>query len=60
MCMSVDKWFSIPPVEKVKKSGGKICNEHTFVLHSSKQLETEGNVNACVRVRVSVSVFILG
>ena len=45
MCMSVDKWFSIPPVEKVKKSGGKICNVHTSVfLYPSKQLK-EGNVN---------------
>ena len=44
-------------VKKVKKSGGKICNVHTSVFYSSKQL-TEGNVNAYVRVRVSVSVFV--
>ena len=55
MCMSVDKRCSIPPGEKVMKSGGKICNEHTSVFYSSKQLET---VNAYVRVRVSVSVYI--
>ena len=66
MCMSVDKWFSIPPVEKVKKSCGKIYNVHAPVCLLFLKTVVGGNVNAyicegtceceCICLRASLRV----